>query len=193
MKIKKANFVKGITKGKQDWNPQFPHIAFYGRSNAGKSSTINAIVNNKSLAKTSAMPGKTKEINLFLLNDAYYLVDLPGYGFAHVSKVKQDKLGQLIAWYIKDVHIEKRVHIIVSDAQVGLTSLDFATLDALYATNEPIIVLLNKIDKLKKNDVASIYNKTKQEVVGTVYIRPFSAKKRDGVDELIKEVAFILS
>jgi GTP-binding protein len=193
MKIKKAHFVKGVVKGKQDWNPQFPHIAFYGRSNAGKSSTINAIVNNKSLAKTSAMPGKTKEINLFLLNDAYYLVDLPGYGFAHVSKSKQDKLGQLIAWYIKDVQVERRVHVIVSDSQVGLTSLDLATLDALYATNEPIIILLNKIDKLKKNDVAQIYNRTKQQVAGHVHLRPFSAKKRDGVDELIKEVAHILS
>lgn len=193
MKIKKAHFVKGVAKGKQDWNPQFPHIAFYGRSNAGKSSTLNAIVNNKSLAKTSAMPGKTKEINLFLLNDAYYLVDLPGYGFASVSKVKQDKLGQLIAWYIKDVEVVKRVHVLISDSKVGLTDLDFATLNALYATNEPIIILLNKIDKLKKNEVATIYNKTKQEVAGHVHIRPFSAKKRDGVDELIKEISHILS
>ena len=193
MKIKKAHFVKGVAKGKQDWNPQFPHIAFYGRSNAGKSSTINAIVNNKKLAKTSAMPGKTKEINLFLLNDSHYLVDLPGYGFASVSKVKQEKLGQLIAWYIKDIQVDRRVHVIVSDSKVGLTDLDLATLDALYATGEPIVILLNKIDKLKKNEIAQVFQDTKSKVAGMVQIRPFSAKKRDGVDDLIRDISHVLN
>jgi GTP-binding protein len=193
MKIKKAHFVKGIVLGDYSWDEHIPQIAFYGRSNAGKSTTINAIVNNKTLAKTSGMPGKTKEINFFLLNEKYYLVDLPGYGFASVSKVRQNQLGQLIAWYIKDIQIEKRIHVIISDAKVGLTDLDLTTLEALYQTNEPIIILLNKVDKLKRNEIVAVMNKTKQMVAGHVYVQPFSAKKRDGVLELLKQFSTLLA
>jgi GTP-binding protein len=188
MKIKKAIFVKGIVKGKDSWNPEVPQVAFYGRSNVGKSSSVNALLNNGSLAKTSGMPGKTKEINLFNINDNLYFLDLPGYGFARGSQKDKEKLQELILWFIVDTHVDNRTHVMVIDSKVGLTDLDRATLDFLYRTNERIIILLNKIDKLNQKEFSKVFNGTRKEVAGIVELIPFSAKTKKGVVEFWKTI-----
>lgn len=188
MKIKKADFIKGIIKGNDSWSPTIPQIAFYGRSNAGKSSTINAILNNSSMAKVSGMPGKTKEINLFMINDELYLLDLPGYGFARGSQKDKQKIQELILWFICDTKVDNRTHILILDAKVGLTDLDKATLEFLYRTNERIIILLNKSDKLNQKETSFIVKKTQAEIAGVVELLLFSAKTKKGVVEFWKTV-----
>jgi GTP-binding protein len=188
MKIKKSQFVKGIVEGNESWDPSKPQVAFYGRSNAGKSSTINAILNNKTMAKTSAQAGKTTEINLFNINDSFYLLDLPGYGYARGSKEQKQKLDSLITWFICDTQVEKRVHVLIIDAQVGLTQLDVDTLEFLYRTNHPIILLLNKTDKMNQSEISKALNQTRSLVAGVVEIIVFSAKAKKGTEQLWKAI-----
>ncbi len=188
MKIKKSQFIKGIVQGKDSWDPHLPQVAFYGRSNAGKSSTLNALVNNKSFAKVSAAAGKTTEINLFNINDSFYLLDLPGYGYARGSKIQKQKLDDLITWFICDTQVEKRIHVVVIDAQVGPTELDIATLDFLYRTQDPIILLLNKTDKLNQSEMSKALNQTRAAVAGIVHIIMFSAKEKKGTEQVWKAI-----
>lgn len=188
MKIKKALFVKGIVKGGDSWDPNKPQVAFYGRSNAGKSSTLNALVNNKNFAKVSSAAGKTTEINLFNINDAFHLLDLPGYGYARGSKAQRQKLDDLITWFICDTQAIKRVHVVVVDAQVGLSEIDIDTLEFLYRTQSPIILLLNKMDKLNQSELSKTLNNTRAQVAGIVEIIMFSAKEKRGTEQLWKAV-----
>src|SRR5680860_237306 len=108
MKITSATFVKGITGPDEIMDSKLPQIAFVGRSNVGKSSLINTILNRRNLVKTSSTPGQTRQINYFLINEKYYFVDLPGYGYAKMSKVNQAKLLELILWYLLDTEIPNR-------------------------------------------------------------------------------------
>lgn len=188
MKIKKAAFVTGIVKGNEHWDPNVPQIAFYGRSNVGKSSSINTLLASGSLAKTSSMPGKTTEVNLFNVNDNLYVLDLPGYGYARGSVQQRDKLQELILWFIADTHVENRTHVMVLDSKVGLTELDKTILDFLYRTNEKIIILLNKVDKLNQKEYSKVFKETQKEVAGIVTLMPFSAKNKRGVNEFWKVI-----
>lgn len=193
MNITKAEFSYGVVKGNEPWNPRKPQIAFYGRSNAGKSTSINAIANRNGLAKSSATPGKTKQINFFTINDSIYLVDLPGYGYAKISKSEKGKIQDLIFWFMCDTHVDKRVHTIIIDAKLGLTDLDREILELVYRFNEPIIILLNKTDKLKQSEIAKTYNAVKKEVFGHVDVLLFSAKTKRGTVEFWKTVKKRLS
>lgn len=183
MQIKKAIFVTGAIEGNESWDPTIPQVAFYGRSNVGKSSSINALLNNKSLAKTSATPGKTKEINIFMVNDDFYVVDLPGYGYAQGSFQQKDKLRDLILWFISDTHVDQRIHVMVLDAKIGLTDLDKTILEFLYQTQERIIILFNKIDRLNQKDFSKMMRETQKELPGIAEFVPFSAKTKRGVNE----------
>jgi len=184
MKINKASFVTGIIKGRQKWDSNIPQIAFYGRSNAGKSSSINALLNNKSLAKTSSTPGKTTEINLFNINDNdLYFVDLPGYGYARGSATQKQILQDLILWFIKDTKVDNRIHVMVLDSKVGLTINDKVSLDFLSETGEKIIILFNKVDRLNQKEYSKNLKKIKSEIMDSVILIPFSAKKKKGVDK----------
>ncbi len=101
MKIKKAVFVKGVVGDDYGTKGDLPHIAFFGRSNAGKSSLINSLTGEKNLVKVSKLPGKTREANFFRINDAFYLVDFPGYGYAKLSIAERNKIIKRIFRYIK--------------------------------------------------------------------------------------------
>lgn len=188
MKIKKAEFVKGVVKGRDSWDPSKPQVAFYGRSNAGKSSSLNALVNNKTFAKVSAAAGKTTEINLFNINDSFYLLDLPGYGYARGAKSQRQKLDDLITWFICDTQANKRIHVVVVDAQVGLTELDIDTFEFLYRTQDPIILLLNKTDKLNQSEMSKALNNARAIVAGVVDIIMFSAKEKKGTEKVWKAI-----
>lgn len=186
MKIKKIQFVKGVTEGDYSWDENRPQVVLYGRSNAGKSSTINALLNNKTVAKTSAAAGKTKQINFFNINDTFYLLDLPGYGYARGSKEDKQKLDDLIVWFIADTQAIKRVHIIIVDAQVGITDLDADMIDYLYRTNDPIILLLNKTDKMNQSEISKVLTDTHSRIAGLVHVIVFSAKEKKGTDKVWK-------
>jgi len=185
MEIKSAEFIKGIKGTDSILEDGIPQVAFIGRSNVGKSSTINVLVSRKSLVKTSSKPGKTREINFFLINKEIYFVDLPGYGFAKLALRRVDKLQKHILWYLETNEITPKYVVVIVDAKVGLTELDKEFINFLNELGHKIIIVANKIDKLKKNDISKQINNIKKEV-GDIDVFPFSAKKKIGRQELIK-------
>ena len=187
MNIRSAVFVKGIVGADQALEDGKPQVAFIGRSNVGKSSVINSLTGQKELARTSAFPGRTREINLFLINKSFYLVDLPGYGFAKASRAGKELLEGLIYWYFFDSpYVQKKVVLII-DALVGPTEGDIEMLRALEERGKNIIIVANKIDKIKKAE----YKKKLQGLAGLLgkhKIIPYSAEKRIGVAILTEEI-----
>lgn len=186
MKITSSKFVKGIVGDDDILADGTPQIAFVGRSNVGKSSLINAITNSR-VSRTSSYPGSTQEINIFLINNTHYLVDLPGYGFARASGAGREKIGELIDSYLfNSIHNQMKIVLIV-DANVGMTERDVTMFEELERYNKNFIIVASKIDKMTQSE----YHKKITElegIVGPHTLIPFSSKKRVGIDELIDEV-----
>jgi GTP-binding protein len=187
MKIESAIFVKGVLGSDSALENGIPQVAFIGRSNAGKSSVINSLVNRTDLAKTSSFPGRTQKINLFLVNDSLYFVDLPGYGYAKVPEKLKNSLKAMVNWYFFVSNYEQRAIVLIIDASVGPTRDDLDMLYSLEDYHKNIIVVANKIDKIKKADYDRQFEKIK-ELIGPHKIIPYSAKNKVGVEELLKEI-----
>lgn len=163
-------------------------VAFAGRSNSGKSSVLNTLTGRKSLAKTSSVPGKTRCINLFVLNKKgdQRLADLPGYGYAKVSVREQERWGKELTRYIAQRSCLRGV-VIVMDMRHPLTELDRQMLTLCQISSKPVHVLLNKSDKLKQTQKASTKNKVEKDLASLApgaSVGTFSAAKREGVTEL---------
>ena len=147
MKIKSVSFVKSSQKWQDCPEPNLPEYAFIGRSNVGKSSLINMLCSHKGSAKTSSTPGKTLLINHFIINDAWYLVDLPGYGFAKRSKTVQKQLQQIISDYI--LQREQLVNVFVLiDVRHEQQKIDREFVDWLGESSVPFTIVFTKADKL---------------------------------------------
>ena len=187
MQITSAEFVKGVVGEDEILTDGLPQIAFIGRSNVGKSSVINTLANKKDLARTSSFAGRTKEINLFLINKTFYLVDLPGYGFAKASVEERKTLQELIYWYLLNSDYEQRKVVLIIDAGIGLTDSDLKMLYSLEQKQKTIIIVANKIDKVKKSFLKNQLKKI-QEEAGEHKIFPYSAEKKIGVRELTQEI-----
>lgn len=187
MNITSAQFVKGILGSDVALDNGFPQVAFVGRSNAGKSSLINSLTRQKSLARTSNTPGRTQQINLFLINDVCYFLDLPGYGYARASKNVQFELQNLIRAYLFDAPYQQKKVVVVIDATVGPTELDLTVLKLLEEHQKNILIVANKIDKVKKTaqkkQLAAI-----QEKVGAHLVVAYSSPKNIGRQELLHEI-----
>lgn len=187
MEIISAKFVKGIVGPDELLESDLPQVAFIGRSNAGKSSIINSLTKQKNLARTSAHPGRTQEINLFLINNSSYLLDLPGYGYAKTSKVAQGELKKIIQGYLfESPYIQKKV-VLVVDAKTGLTKLDVEMTLLLEKNEKDFVVVANKVDKVKPSEYQKQL-KNIQETVGPYTVIPYSAEKRIGIKELLREI-----
>lgn len=162
-----------------------PEIAFAGKSNVGKSSLINALMNRKSLARTSAQPGKTQTINFYNINDAMYLVDLPGYGYAKVSETEKQKWGQMIENYLHTSKQLKAVFLLI-DIRHAPSANDKTMYEwILYQGYEPIIIA-TKLDKLKRSQVQKQV-KILREGLGLKkesILIPFSAESKQGREEI---------
>ncbi len=185
MVIKQVNLetVCGITSKIPD--NQLPEIAFAGKSNVGKSSLINALMNRKSLARTSSQPGKTQTINFYNINDAMYLVDLPGYGYAKVSESERAKWGRMIENYL---HTSKQLQAVFLLIDIRHTpgANDKTMYDwIVYQGYQPIIIA-TKLDKLKRSQVQKALKEVRAGLglkAGDVVI-PFSAETKQGRDEI---------
>jgi len=157
-------------------------VAFAGRSNSGKSSAINAIVNRRQFARTSKTPGRTQLVNFFSLREDQRLVDLPGYGFARVSESMRRHWGEL-----RDGYFESRRSlaglILIVDIRRGLTDFDRRMIAVAESVGLPIHVLLTKADKLKKGQAAAAVLAVKKELGARATVQPFSALKRQGEQE----------
>ena len=149
LKIRAAEFTVGAASAAQFPPPVLPEVAFAGKSNVGKSSLINSLLNRKHLVKTSSTPGKTRQINFFLINGAFRLVDLPGYGFSRVSKAEKARWGDLVAAYVAGRPALQGVVLIV-DARHAPGPLDRQMVAWLGEAGVPFCVVANKVDKLKR-------------------------------------------
>lgn len=146
-----ATFLKSATNLEQLPQDTKPHIAMVGRSNVGKSSLINHLSNQKGLARVSSEPGRTQTINLFNVDGRFYLVDLPGYGFAKNSKAKREDFAGMLRDYLWQAEQLKLVLLII-DARIGPTDLDRDMLAYLASGRIPVALIINKIDKLSNSE-----------------------------------------
>ena len=162
-----------------------PEVAFAGKSNVGKSSLINGLLNRKSLARTSSQPGKTQTINYYNVNDMLYLVDLPGYGYAKVSEEVREKWGRMIERYLHGSRQLKAVFLLV-DIRHAPSENDRTMYQwILYQGYEPVIIA-TKLDKIKRSQVSTQLKILKEglEVKPGTKMIPFSAETRQGRDEI---------
>ncbi len=167
-------------------------VAVAGRSNAGKSSAINVIVNRRQFARTSKTPGRTRLVNFFSLRENERLVDLPGYGFARVSASMQKHWGELIQAYF-EMRQSLRGLLLVVDARRALSDFDRQMLSFADSVSLPVHVLLTKADKLKRGQASSALLQVRKELDGKASVQLFSALKRQGVDEARKVLEDYLS
>lgn len=150
MKIKSAEFVISNTNISLCPEPNMPEYAFIGRSNVGKSSLINHLTNNKNLAKTSSTPGKTQLINHFLINEEWYLVDLPGYGYARASKKEKGKWEHFIKEYLFQRQNLMYVFVLI-DSRLAAQKIDLEFMEMLGTKGIPFVIVYTKIDKLSSS------------------------------------------
>ena len=185
MKIKKVNLdtVIGITSEIPEM--EFPEIAFAGKSNVGKSSIINALMNRKSYARTSEKPGKTQTINYYNVNDAIYLVDLPGYGYANVSVKVKEKWGKMIEGYLHESKELRAVFLLV-DIRHKPSANDKQMYDWICHNGYEPVIIATKLDKLKRSQVAKSLKeiRTGLGLPKDGKILPFSAETKQGRDEI---------
>ncbi|MGC4022235.1 MAG: ribosome biogenesis GTP-binding protein YihA/YsxC [Cyclobacteriaceae bacterium] len=183
MKILSAEFVMSNTEWQKCPLSQNPEFAFIGRSNVGKSSLINALTERKNLAKTSANPGKTQTINHFLVNKNWNLVDLPGYGFASVSRTARSSWGKMIEQYL--INRENLYcTFVLLDSRLAPQKIDFEFITWMGERNLPIAIVLTKIDKLKQQELARTRKALEDKLLeGWEELPPFfvtSAEKKTG-------------
>jgi len=189
MEIKSARFVISNTDISKCPAPVLPEYAFIGRSNVGKSSLINMLVNQRDLAKTSGKPGKTQLINHFMVNDNWYLVDLPGYGYAQVSKDKRQHFEQFISDYILRRENLMCMFVLI-DSRLPPQRIDLEFMEWLGENNVPFVMVFTKTDKLSKNKLAESINHYKDEM-GKIWDElPHSfytsAEKKEGREEVLR-------
>lgn len=185
MKIKQSEFIISAAGRNQYPKEGISEIAFVGRSNVGKSSIINALTNRKSLAKVGNTPGKTRLINFFLINNSFYLVDLPGYGYAKVSKVERQRWGMLMEDYLTGRASLKKVVLLV-DSRHKPTEDDVLMLNWIKHHGYKTVIVATKSDKLTKNEL----RKSQQIIRDTLGIAEselffFSSTAKVGKDELV--------
>ena len=187
--LQKAEFILSAVAPKFFLRDGLPQVAFSGRSNVGKSSVINRLLNRKNFARVGAAPGKTTQINYFKIDNAFYLVDLPGYGYAKVSKAERDRWGKLMESYFADPEL-MTLGVMIVDSRHKPTADDCTMARWYREAGCPFVVGANKLDKLKKSQVEpnlQVIRETLELGEGDVVI-PFSAEKGTGRQELVSAI-----
>lgn len=196
MKISDARFVSSSTRVQQKPKQRLPEFAFIGRSNVGKSSLINMLCGNSKLAMTSSTPGKTKVVNHFIINDSWYLVDLPGYGYAKMNQKGREELAAVIRDYIFNSE-EMVILFVLIDSRHDIGKIDLDFLADLGENGIPFALIMTKADKQGPNVVAAQVEKDRQilleswEELPPVFIS--SAQKGTGKEEILNYIENILA
>ena len=186
MKIRSAEFVKSAFDSSHWVAGIMPEIAFLGRSNVGKSSLINSLLQRKGLARTSNTPGRTQSINFFLINDGFYFADLPGYGFARVSKSMRSDWGKMAEDYLSERE-QLAMCIQLIDSRHEPSALDIQLNEWLQFNKKPHMVVATKSDKISNNELSrSLANAGR--VLDGVGIMPFSSQTGRGRDDIWSEI-----
>jgi GTP-binding protein len=186
MKITSAKFVASATSPASFPRDQRPEIAFLGRSNVGKSSLINSLLGVKGLARTSSTPGRTQALNFFLINEAFYFVDLPGYGYAKTSQAKRRAWGVLVEKYLAQRR-QLVLSILIVDARHEPSPLDLQMKSWLQHFGLPYLVVSTKIDKLSSNQRRAAWQRAKQ-AFATEHLIQYSALTGAGAAPLWQEI-----
>jgi GTP-binding protein len=184
MNLHNAEFIRSAARRKDFIHDGRPQITMAGRSNVGKSSVINRLLDRKNFARVGNAPGKTSQVNYFLIDSRLYLVDLPGYGYAKVSKAERERWGRLMEAYFASGLISTGVHIV--DARHKPTADDVTMMNWFQSTGCPVIVVANKLDKCKKSEIEGNLQRIREtlSLSEETILLPFSAEKRIGVEEL---------
>ena len=193
MKITSAKLIISAVRRSQYPTDNLSEFLLLGRSNVGKSSFINALTNNKKLARTSSTPGKTRNLNFYLINEQFYFVDVPGYGFASVSKEEQKKFGLMIEEYLEKRENLKRVYLLV-DLRHKPSEDDILMYKFLKYYHVPVTVVATKSDKLstnKKEKAKTLILDTLQLEIGDNFYT-FSSEKKEGKENILKEIESLL-
>ena len=187
--LQKAEFILSAASPKDFLRDRLPQVAFSGRSNVGKSSVINRLLNRKNFARVGAAPGKTTHINYFKIDGAFYLVDLPGYGYAKVSKSERDRWAKLMEGYFADPEL-MTLGVMIVDSRHKPTADDCTMAQWYREAGCPFLVVANKLDKLKKSEIPGNLQRIRDtlELGEQDVVIPFSAEKGEGKQELLNAI-----
>ncbi len=188
LNLHNAEFLRSAVKESDFPSDGLPQVVFAGKSNVGKSSVINKLLGRKNFARVSAQPGKTVHINYFMIDRKMYLVDLPGYGYARVSKAEQQRWGTLMETYFALGLLTVGIQIV--DIRHKPTRDDVTMADWFRASDKPWIVVANKLDKIKKSQLEGNLAEIRQTLLlpAEVPVIPFSAEKGIGRDEVLAHI-----
>ncbi len=189
LNVNKAEFIKSAASPKDFIRSELPNIVFSGKSNVGKSSVINRLLNRKNFARVGQSPGKTIHVNYFLIDKKAYFVDLPGYGYAKVSQSERDRWGRLMENYFAEPDMIN-LGIMIVDSRHKPTKDDVTMAQWFKGTACPLVVVANKCDKLKKSEIEPNMELIREtlELPEDVMLIPFSAEKGNGKEQLMAEI-----
>jgi GTP-binding protein len=182
LKILSAELVASAAQPSQFPQKNLPEVAFIGRSNVGKSSLINSLLLQRRLAYTSSTPGRTQQINFFLINQSFFFVDLPGYGYAKIPKVLRESWKKLIEGYLKG-RKQLAITVLIVDSRIGPTQQDLQKLHWLQQNSLPFFIVSTKADKLSKVELQKSLNHT-QSFSTDIPVVAYSAVERLGRDQV---------
>ena len=187
MIVKNPSFEISAVRENQYPKNGLPEIVLVGKSNVGKSSFINTMINRKKLARTSSEPGKTRQLNFYNIDNLFYFVDLPGYGYSKMSKQEQIKVGNFIEYYLKNRQ-EICLIIFLVDIRHDPTSNDFLMYDYVIRSGLPCMILANKADKIAKTKVDDYVKNIQKQLnpIGDITTLPFSSERKVYSDEVWK-------
>lgn len=191
--LNNAEFIRSAVKTEDFPQDDLKRVVFAGKSNVGKSSVINRLLNRKNFARVGASPGKTTHINFFLIDKAFYLVDLPGYGYAKVSQKERERWGRLIEEFFADAS-QINYGVFIVDIRHKPTENDITMAECFKGLGIPFCVVANKSDKLKKSQIAPAIDLIAETLdISRDIIIPFSAEKGEGRDVVLEKIYFNLS
>lgn len=193
LNVNRAEFIRSAADARQFIRSSVPTVAFAGKSNVGKSSVINRLLNRKNFARVGAQPGKTIHVNYFKIDDRLYLVDLPGYGYAKVSQGERERWGKLMESFFAEAGLFT-LGVMIVDARHKPTADDVTMADFFKQSGCRMAVVANKLDKLRKSEVEPNLALIRETLAlpAEVPLIPFSAEKGQGRDELMREILNIL-
>lgn len=185
LNLHKAEFIRSAVKSADFPRDGLPQIVFAGKSNVGKSSVINRLLNRRSFARVSAQPGKTIHINYFCIDRQIYLVDLPGYGYARVSKAEQERWGRLMDLYLHTGLMTLGIQIV--DIRHAPTADDRTMANWFLQSGAPFVVVANKLDKIRKSELEPNLARIREvlQLPDGCRVLPFSAEKGDGREDVL--------
>lgn len=193
LNVNKAEFIKSAASPKQFIQSSIPSVVFAGKSNVGKSSVINRMLNRKNFARVGASPGKTIHVNYFFIDQKIYFVDLPGYGYAKVSQAERDRWGKLMEDFFATPGLID-LGVMIVDARHKPTADDVTMAEWFKNAGCRLVVVANKLDKLKKSEIEPNMQQIRETLalLEEVLLIPFSAEKGQGREALLAEIVKLL-